>query len=207
MKNHVPIVVLGVLHTEGDQTKVVGDRQRQRAPSNRRDLSERSQLLNGEMSEGASGLMDDTIPPPATLPTHTSANPSASKPGGKHNPCIHFPNDPTCGICKRTKITRAFRKICLEDRSGFSVAENLGDLITDDHQVLNEENDSRVQQIYSVLVGGMGSTSHVHNRQRRTREVPELANRANTLCVAGWRRRYGDRADQCFAVVPLSLRH
>ena len=50
---------------------------------------------------------------------------------GKHSVYTHFPNDPNCDICLKTKITRA----SCRRRAGTIVpkAENFGDLITADH--------------------------------------------------------------------------
>ena len=52
---------------------------------------------------------------------------------GKHSVCAHFPKDPNCEICHRTKITRApcTRRI----GEVLSRAEKFGVLITADHQV------------------------------------------------------------------------
>ena len=59
----------------------------------------------------------------------------------KHSIYTHFPKDRNCEICKRTNITRApCRK-----RTGDAIlrAENFGDLITADHKVLIEGDESR----------------------------------------------------------------
>ena len=50
---------------------------------------------------------------------------------GKHSVYTHFPEDRTCEICQRTKITKApcRRRI----GGGVPRAENFGDLITADH--------------------------------------------------------------------------
>ena len=62
----------------------------------------------------------------------------------------HFPKDPNCDICLNTKITRAFCR----RRAGTVVprAENFGDLITTDHNVLSEESESRDSHRFSVVV-------------------------------------------------------
>ena len=62
----------------------------------------------------------------------------------------HLPKDRNCEVCLRTKMTRA---LCRR-RSGEAVpqAEKFGDLITTDHTVLNEENESRNNHRYAVVV-------------------------------------------------------
>ena len=65
---------------------------------------------------------------------------------GKHSVYTHFPKDPNCDICLRTKITRA----SCRRRTGTVVprAERFGDLITADHKVLSEESESRNNHRY-----------------------------------------------------------
>ena len=67
---------------------------------------------------------------------------------GKHSVCTHFPKDPNCDICLKTKITRASL------RTGTVVprAEHFGDLITADHKILSEESESRNNHRYAVVV-------------------------------------------------------
>ena len=68
---------------------------------------------------------------------------------GEHSVCTHFPKDPHCDICLKTKITRApCRK-----RTGTVVprAEKFGDLITADHKILSEGSESRNNHRYAVV--------------------------------------------------------
>ena len=69
---------------------------------------------------------------------------------GKHNVHTHFPKDPHCEICKRTKITRA----PCRRRKGEAVprADNFGDLISADHKVLSDNCESRNNHRYAVVV-------------------------------------------------------
>ena len=69
---------------------------------------------------------------------------------GKHSVETYFPKDRNCGICQRTKITRA----PCRRRNGGAVlcAENFGDLITADHKVLSENCESRNNHRYAVVV-------------------------------------------------------
>ena len=69
---------------------------------------------------------------------------------GKHSLYTHFPKDPSCDICLKTKITRP----SCRRRAGTVVpkAENVGDLITADHKVLSEESESRNSHRYAVVV-------------------------------------------------------
>ena len=69
---------------------------------------------------------------------------------GKHRVDTHVPRDPNCDICKKTKITRVFR------RRGVGIvvprAEHFGDSITADHTVLSEGSESRKNHRYAVVV-------------------------------------------------------
>ena len=69
---------------------------------------------------------------------------------GKHVVYTHFPKDPNCDICLKTKITRA----SCRRRAGSVVpkAEQIGDLITADHQILSEGSESRNNHRYAVVV-------------------------------------------------------
>ena len=68
---------------------------------------------------------------------------------GKHGVYTHFPKDPNCDICLKTKITRA----SCRRRAGTVVlqAENFGDL-TADHKVLGGGSESRNNHRYAVVV-------------------------------------------------------
>ena len=69
---------------------------------------------------------------------------------GKHSVYTHFPKDPNCQKCLKTKITRA----SCRRRAGTVVprAENLGDLITADHKILSEKSESRNNHRFAVVV-------------------------------------------------------
>ena len=69
---------------------------------------------------------------------------------GKHDVHTHFPKDRNCGICKRTKITRA----PCRRRKGEAVprADNFGDLMTADHKVLSDNCESRNNHRHAVVV-------------------------------------------------------
>ena len=69
---------------------------------------------------------------------------------GKHSVYTHFPTDRNCEICQRTKNTRA----PCRRRIGEAVprAENFGDLITADHNVLSEGCESRNNHRSAVVV-------------------------------------------------------
>ena len=68
----------------------------------------------------------------------------------KHSIYTHFPKDRNCGVCLRTKITKAScrRRVC----TVVPRAEILGDLITADHEVLSDRSESRNNHRYAVLV-------------------------------------------------------
>ena len=69
---------------------------------------------------------------------------------GKHSVYTHFPKDRNCEICQRTKNTMA----PCRRRNGGAVprAENVGDLITEDHKVLSDNCESRNNHRYAVVV-------------------------------------------------------
>ena len=68
----------------------------------------------------------------------------------KHSVYTHFPKDRNCEICQRTKSTRA----PCRRRNGGAVprAENFGDLITADHNVISEGCEARNNHRYAVVV-------------------------------------------------------
>ena len=69
---------------------------------------------------------------------------------GKHSVFTHFPKDPNCETCLKTKITRASCR--RRANAVMSSAENFGDLIAGDHKVLGEESESRNNHRYSIIV-------------------------------------------------------
>ena len=101
-------------------------------------------------------LVDDRVPEHrdshASSSHEVSLEPTSTRSEdlGKHSVYTHFPKDQNCEICQRTKITRA----PCRRRNGGSVprAENLGDLITSDHNVLSENCESRNNHRYAVVV-------------------------------------------------------
>ena len=68
----------------------------------------------------------------------------------KHSVYTHFPKDPNCDICLKTKITRA----SCRRRAGTVVpkAERFGDLLTADHKILSEGSESCNSHRYAVVV-------------------------------------------------------
>ena len=80
----------------------------------------------------------------------TEPRPKVEPGSGKHSVYTHFPKDPDCDICLKTKISRA----SCRRRTGTVVprAENFGDLITADHKDLSEESESRNNHRYVVVV-------------------------------------------------------
>ena len=69
---------------------------------------------------------------------------------GKHSVFTHFPKDPNCEMCLKTKITEA----SCRRRADTVVprAEHFGDLIGADHKVLSEESEARNNHRYAVVV-------------------------------------------------------
>ena len=69
---------------------------------------------------------------------------------GTHSENTHFPKDPNCDICLKTKITR----VSCRRRTGTVVprTEHVGDLITADHKILSKESESRNNHRHAVEV-------------------------------------------------------
>ena len=108
------------------------------------------------LQEFRENLVDDEIPlqggSHASSSHEVSVEPTTRRREdlGKHSVKTHFPKDPNCEICKRTKITRA----PCRRRNGEAVprAANFGDLITADHKVLSDNCESRNDHRYAVVV-------------------------------------------------------
>ena len=110
--------------------------------------------LNG-LQEFQQGLVDESVPEHRDTSSSSHEFPMESrakvKPGsGKHSVFAHFPKDPNCDICLKTKIKRA----SCRERAGTGVpkAEKVGDLISADHKILSEESESRNNHRYAIVV-------------------------------------------------------
>ena len=89
---------------------------------------------------------------------------------GKHSVYTHFPKDPNCEICLKTKITRS----SCRRRAGKVVprAEHVGDLIAADHKVLSEESESRNNHRYAVVVQDL-ATQWIQSYPCKTKSTQE----------------------------------
>ena len=85
----------------------------------------------------------------------------------------HFPKDPNCDICLKTKITRDYCR----KRTGTVVprADNFGDLITADYKVLSAGCESRNNHRHAGY-------SHTHVKQK-------LLRKHRRACKSSWSRR------------------
>ena len=98
--------------------------------------------------------MDDRVPEHRDSHASSSHEPSLEPMRtvdlGKHSVYTHFLKDRNCEICQRTKITTA----PCRRRIGRVVlrAENVGDLITADHNVLSEGCEPRNNHRHAVVV-------------------------------------------------------
>ena len=69
---------------------------------------------------------------------------------GKHSVFTHFPKDPNCDVCLKTKTTRAS---CRKRANAVMPrAENFDDWIAADHKVVREESESRNNHRFAVVV-------------------------------------------------------
>ena len=120
----------GAIHPK---TKKNNERDNNRASGDRlRDLPQ-------WLEEFTENLDDTEVPAPAHI-SHDSDSERPTKVVSKlrkHSVYTHFPKDPNCEVCLRTKMTGA----PCRRRFGEAVprAEKFGDLITADHILLNEE--------------------------------------------------------------------
>ena len=106
------------------------------------------------LEEFTDNFVDESVPAHRDTPASSSRE-SASEPrgkvvSGKHSIHTRFPKDRNCGICQRTKITRA----PCRRRIGGAVprAEHFGDLIAADHKVLSDNCEYRNNHRYAVVV-------------------------------------------------------
>ena len=148
--NRITQVVLGVQATD-HQTQALDDRKQRRAVGDHNlrvdaELPEWLQPFTEGLTSGSSSSTDVSaaeveIPPPAnSLSAHPPSKPNPNNTGGKHKLFTHFPKDPTCEECRPTTGTRAPCRRNPDDRAyRVKIAERLGDVITANHKVLNEE--------------------------------------------------------------------
>ena len=68
---------------------------------------------------------------------------NTSKPTGRHIVLTHFSKDPDCGLTKTTRAPCSNRPDARGDRVHHP--QKFGDAVKADHEVLNDENDSRLQ--------------------------------------------------------------
>ena len=67
---------------------------------------------------------------------------------GKHTVFAHFPKDPNCEICLKSKMTRSSCR--RRANAVMPRADNFSDLVTADHKVVSEESESRNKHRYAV---------------------------------------------------------
>ena len=135
--------------------------------------------IHGKMTSGLLSSTDvppaDMEIPPLTLPlsAHPPVQLTSNRAGRKHNLVTHFPKDPICEVCRRTKVTRAPCRRHLDDRAnGILIAERFGDMTTTDHTVLNEEQESRMHHSYDLVVQDL-ATQWIQSEQRKTKSAQE----------------------------------
>ena len=112
----------------------------------RENLVDESSLLDPRRNPAPED--QDTSSSSHELPIESRAK---VEPGsGKHSIYTHFPKDPNCDICLKTKITKA----SCSRRAGTVVpkADILVILITADHKILSEESESRNNHRFAVVV-------------------------------------------------------
>ena len=85
----------------------------------------------------------------------------------------HYPKDPECGVCRKTKTTRARFQIkpkkCVD---GIASSTQFGDLITADHTILNAEKESRCRYKHALIVQD-DFTNWIERYLMKTKETSE----------------------------------
>ena len=117
-----------------------------------RDSDELLRDLLEWLEEFTDNLEDTEMPVPAHISQDSDSErlTKVVSKSRKHSIFIHFPEDRNCEVCLRTKMTRV---PCRRRNSEAAPwAEKFGDLITADHNVLNEQGESRNNHRYVVVV-------------------------------------------------------
>ena len=98
-------------------------------------------------SEGRNNSTQDAEPEVPAL----AQTPNASQ--SKHHLFTNFPKDPKCDVCRMTKTVRArFLKRLEMCTDGVVPPTKFGEVITADHKVLSEDNESKLERRYSVAL-------------------------------------------------------
>ena len=175
--NHMLLVVPSVKAAD-HKTKALCDRKQTRIVGDH-ELREETEFLEGlqpfteGLTKGSSSSTDLSsvveIPP-----AHTSSKPTLNNSGRKHNVITHFSKHPNCEVCRRTKVTRAPCRRNLDDlEDRLKIAERLGEMITADHNVLHEEQESRLHHSCAVVVQNL-ATQWIHSHPCKTKSAQEL---------------------------------
>ena len=105
------------------------------------------------LEEFTGNLVDERVPSSRDTPASSSreGHPELVREvvSGKHRIYNHFPKDPSCEVCERTKITRALAETRWRS---LTLSGKMGDLITADHKILSEVCESRNNHRYAVVV-------------------------------------------------------
>ena len=132
-------LVVPVMQTTDHQTQALGGQKHTRAVGDHKlhvltDLPEWLQPFTEGLTRGSSSSTDVSpddvdIPPPALpLSAHPPAKPTSNRARRKHHLFIHFPKDPNCEVCRRTKVTRApCRKNPYNRADNITIAERFDD--------------------------------------------------------------------------------
>ena len=172
------------------QPKIQNPNQNEDHDQERRDpfCSEITEWLR----EFRENLVDDRVPEHRDSHASSSHEPSLeptptrSADLGEHSVETHFPKDRNCEICQRTKITRAPSR----KRIGRVVlrAEIFGDLITDDHNVLSEDCESRNNHRYAVVVQDL-ATQWIQSYPYKTKSSQETQRSLQTFLEPDRKRK------------------
>ena len=139
---------------------------------------------------------DVEMPPPASpLSPHPPAKRTSNGAREKHKLCSHFPEDPNCEVCTRTKLTRAPCRRNPDDRADrIKIAERLGDMVTAHHKVLKEDQESRMHHTYAVVVQDL-ATHWIQSYLCKTKSAQETQRSLRTIL-------HPEENPRCFWLMP-----
>ena len=121
--------------------------------------------------------------PPSALPpaAHAPAKPTSNRGGRKTIYSLIFHKDPNCEVRRRTNVTRAPCTRSPHVRADrIDIAAIFGDMRTADHNVLNEDQESRMHHKCAVVVQDMASKLSIEN-QISPGEVENSSKKSYTL--------------------------
>ena len=123
--------------------------------------------FTGRSSSSTDVSPADVEKPPSALllAAHVPAKPTSNRGGSKTICSLIFRTDPNCEVRRRTKVTRAPCTRSPHVRADrINIAARYGDMRTADHNVLNEDQESRMHHKCAVVVQDLASKLSMENQ-------------------------------------------